>query len=276
MLATVFSMQSFGQCVAAIVAYAALRGGKMSLDAVWRLLYGVAAIPAAFAFCLRATIPETPRYIFDVERNPRKGSHAVEAMTQGEEAGSGELSKDEDVLPPERSLNDFMDYFFRAGDKWYRRNWTILFGTAATWFLLDLAFFGLGLNSPRIVTGLYKGCQPNNATQNPLPEKIWNSEPTISDNPISLFEDNEFAFWLIVSIGAITGSLALIWLVDHVSRRRLQCGTFIVLGLLFFVVGGILLHKIMYHYDGAWFVVVIIYAVCQALFNLGKCYAQLF
>ncbi|KAL8817444.1 MAG: hypothetical protein Q9191_008147 [Dirinaria sp. TL-2023a] len=204
---------------------------------------------------LRATIPETPRYIYDVERNPSKGSHAVEAMTHEGDPEFGELSKDEDLLPPEPSLNDFMDYFFRRGDKWYRRNWTTLLGTAGTWFLLDFAFFGLGLNSPQIVTGLYKGCQPNNTTLNALADNVWNSEPTISDNPVSLFEDNEFAFWLIVSIGAIMGSLALIWLVDHISRRWLQCGAFVGLGLLFFVVGSILLHEIMYHYGGAWFVI---------------------
>lgn len=281
MLATVFSMQSFGQCTAAIVAYAAIKGGQMSLDGSWRLIYGVAAIPAAFAMLIRFTIPETPRYLFDVARDYRSASHGVQAMTRGIKAPVTQKSSTRRPGPvvaveaediPEPSFNDFMDYFFYRGGKWHSGNWTRLLGTAGTWLLLDLAFFGLGLNSPQIVTGLYKGCRKD-TVPTPLGSASWNSEPGVADvtAPVALlFEDNEYAFWLIVSIGAITGSVSLIWAVNHVSRKNLQFGGFVGLAVLFYIVGGILLHEVMYQYDSAWYVVVIVYAFCQALFNFGK------
>jgi uncharacterized membrane protein YhaH (DUF805 family) len=44
---------------------------------------------------------------------------------------------------------------------------------------------------------------------------------------------------------------------------------FLALGVLFFVVGGVLWHEIMNHYSAPYFVVIVFYALCQFLFNLG-------
>lgn len=280
MLATVFSMQSFGQCTAAIVAYAALRGGHLSLDASWRLIYGVAAIPAAFACYFRFTIPETPRYLFDVVREYNNASHAVQAMVPAHAAPEpgpkprpvpvGALEVEEPP-PPYPSPYDFREYLSNRDGR-FSGNWTRLVGTAVTWFLLDFAFFGLGLNSPQIVTGLYKGCQ-NETVPMPFANVTWNSEPGIAGNPMpvaALFEDNEYAFWLIVSVAAILGSVSLIWAIDHISRKVLQLGGFLLLGVLFFVLGGVLFNEIMYNSDGAWYAVLILFAFCQFLFNFGE------
>ena len=293
MLACVFCAQSLGQCVAAIVAYGALAGGHMQLDAIWRLIYGVAAIPAFFVFFLRRTIPETPRYVYDVQRNYAKASHSVGYMTDGKRTADAvdpeevDLEDPLNVEPPKPSRRDFMDYFFTPKGRWYSHDgdeiwslgkwttfrftgkWPRLLGTAGTWFLLDLSFFGLGLNSPQIVTGLWKGCRSDNVS-NPLPTFTWNSEPDIANSAVPLFEDNEYGFWLMVSIGAITGSVVLILLARFVDRRRLLWTTFLALGILFFVIGGILWHEIMDHYSPSYFAVIVFYAICQFLFNLGK------
>lgn len=293
MLAWVFSAQSLGQCVAAIVAYSALAGGQLPLDTVWRLIYGLAAVPAFFVFVVRRTIPETPRYVYDVQRNTAEASDGIRYMTatnNGTDAENPEQDDPDDLLnelPPLPSYKDFMEYFFRPEGKWYNHDgdvkwflgkwttfrftgkWPRLLGTAGSWFLLDLSFFGLGLNSPQIVTGLWKGCRNDNVSD-PLPNSIWNSEPGIADNGISLFKDNEYAFWLIVSIGAITGSGLLILIARFVDRRKLLWTMFLALGLLFLVIGGILWHEIMDHYTAPYFVVIASYALCQFLFNLGK------
>lgn len=293
MLAWVFSAQSLGQCVAAIVAYGALAGGQMPLDSVWRLIYGVAAIPAFFAFFVRRTIPETPRYVYDVQRNTAEASDGVRYMTAANQEVNAENPEADDPddplneMPPEPSYKDFMEYFIwpkgrsynHDGDEiWSLGNWTTfrftgkwprLLGTAGTWFLLDLSFFGLGLNSPQIVTGLWKGCRNDNVS-NALPTFTWNSEPQIAKSPVPLFEDNEYAFWLIVSIGAITGSGLLILLARFVDRRKLLWTMFLALGVFFFVIGGILWYKIMYDYSAPHFAVIIFYALCQFLFNFGE------
>lgn len=293
MLACVFCAQSLGQCVAAIVAYGALAGGHMQLDAVWRLIYGLAAIPAFFVFFLRRTIPETPRYVYDVQRDIAKASHGIGYMTDWKQivgaVGPVQVNTEDplDVMPPKPSYRDFIDYFFTPGGRWYSHegneiwslgNWTTfrfagkwprLLGTAGTWFLLDLSFFGLGLNSPQIVTGLWKGCR-SDSVSNPLPMFTWNSEPNIATSTVPLFEDNEYAFWLLVSIGAITGSGVLILVARCADRKMLLWTTFLALGMLFFVIGGVLWHEVMNHYSPPYFAVIVFYAICQFLFNLGK------
>jgi len=293
MLAWVFSAQSLGQCVAAIVAYGALAGDRMPLDAVWRLIYGMAAFPAFFVFFVRRTIPESPRYVYDVQRNTAEASDGVRYMTatnNGVDAENPEADDPDDPLntrPPLPSYEDFMEYFFWPEGRWYNHDgdeiwslgkwtnfrftgkWPRLLGTAGSWFLLDLSFFGLGLNSPQIVTGLWKGCRNNNIS-NPLPNFIWNSEPNIANSVVPLFEDNEYGFWLIVSIGAITGSGLLILIARFVDRKKLLWTMFLALGLLFLVIGGILWHKVMDHYSAPYFAVVASYAICQFLFNLGE------
>ena len=293
MLAWVFSAQPLGQCISAIVAYAALAGGKMPLDAVWRLIYGVAAIPAFFVYFVRRTIPETPRYVYDVQRNAKEASDGVRYMTvthKEVESENPEVDDDPDdplnEMPPEASYEDFMEYFFRPEGRWYNNdgdetwclgNWTSfrftgkwprLLGTAGTWLLLDLSFFGLGLNSPNIVTGLWKGCR-NEFVSDPLPKSTWNSEPDIATNALEVFKDNEYAFWLIVSLSAIMGSGMLILIAGFVDRRRLLWTTFLALSMVFFVIGGILWHKIMNHYSAPYFAVIVFYGLCQLLFNIG-------
>ena len=293
MLAWVFSAQSLGQCVAAIVAYGALAGGKLPLDAVWRLIYGVAAIPAFFAFCVRRTVPETPRYVYDIQRNSAAASDGVRYMTANNPELDAETLEADDPddplneMPPSPSYDDFMEYFFWPEGRWYNRDgdkiaflgkwttfrftgkWPRLLGTAGAWFLLDLAFFGLGLNSPQIVTGLWKGCRHDNVS-NPLPTVIWNSEPGIANSTTPLFKDNEDSFWLIVSIGAISGSALLILISRFVDRRKLLWRMFLALGMLFLVLGGILWHEVMNHDSPPYYAVVVFYALCQFLFNLGQ------
>ena len=163
MLATVFSMQSFGQLLSAIVACKAV-------GSIWRWIYGAGAIPAAIAQYLRLTIPESPRYTFDVAQNPAKLDHDLDFLTRwhNRKQGSSESIHDltasaenqatsyplqpeipvprctEPEFPPMASLEDIKNYFIVKG------NWLSLLGTAGAWMLLDLSFFGLGLNSLQI------------------------------------------------------------------------------------------------------------------------------
>lgn len=88
MLAAVFLMQPIGQFFAYGIGLLALRGISKSqnppltaddwkdhekaapvVDAVWRCVIGVGGIPALLAIALRLSIPETPRYLIDVDEN---------------------------------------------------------------------------------------------------------------------------------------------------------------------------------------------------------------
>ena len=81
MLATVFSLQPLGQFFSALVAFSTVRGG-LAFDSAWRLVYGVAAVPAAAAFFLRSAIPESPRYTFDVARNADLANSDLQFITR--------------------------------------------------------------------------------------------------------------------------------------------------------------------------------------------------
>lgn len=79
----------------------------------------------------------------DIERNVKQASSDVDAFI-----ASGDYVHDNDrthvvlkVEAPKASRRDFFAHF----GKW--ENGKVLFGTAWSWFALDVAFYGLGLNS---------------------------------------------------------------------------------------------------------------------------------
>jgi MFS family permease len=105
MLAAVFLMQPLGQLAAYAINLGVLMGYSRShgllttetdrdktipvLDAVWRIVIGVGAIPALFAIILRFTIPETPRYVLEIEDNPRLAvEYAAKVYEKGANIGT--------------------------------------------------------------------------------------------------------------------------------------------------------------------------------------------
>jgi hypothetical protein len=51
-----------------------------SVDYCWRLLIGLGALPGAVALYFRLTIPETPRYTMDIERDIQGAAGDVDAF----------------------------------------------------------------------------------------------------------------------------------------------------------------------------------------------------
>ena len=90
-MGSVFAMQGFGQFGAGIIALIVTAGFKNSLmsapdpqhcagvcgeavDKMWRIIIGFGAVPGCIALYYRLTIPETPRYTFDVLYDVEKAS----------------------------------------------------------------------------------------------------------------------------------------------------------------------------------------------------------
>src|SRR5213079_141282 len=94
----------------------------------------------------RLTIPETPRYTIDIERDLVQGQSDVDDFL------SNELphSMDKTIPHPEQiaSRRDFIRHF---GQWKYGK---VLLGTAGSWFMLDIAFYGLGLNNSVILQAI--------------------------------------------------------------------------------------------------------------------------
>lgn len=104
MMGAVFAMQGLGQLTAAFVMLFLTLGFKKSLegstelanctggcaqavDKMWRTLIGFGAVPGCIALYYRLTIPETPRYTFDVKLDIEKAEGDAEAYLKGKPAG---------------------------------------------------------------------------------------------------------------------------------------------------------------------------------------------
>jgi PHS family inorganic phosphate transporter-like MFS transporter len=175
------------------------------------------AVPAAAALYYRLTIPETPRYTFDVARDIEKGKEDVAAYMTGKHEGSVDnadriraLSTVNALEIPTASWKDFFSFY----GKW--KNGKILLGTASSWFLLDVAFYGLGLNSSTVLTAINYGTGPN------VYVILYN-----------LAAGN----CILVCAGAIPGYWCTVATVDTIGRKIIQLGGFVILTILFIVWG---------------------------------------
>ncbi len=105
-----------------------------SLDQIWRLIIGLGCVPAAVAIYFRLTIPETPRFTMDIERNIKQASSDVDTLLSREDT----YTVDPDALTQrvqarQATRHDFRSYF----SKW--ENLKVLIGTSYSWFALDVS-----------------------------------------------------------------------------------------------------------------------------------------
>lgn len=159
MMAAVFSMQGTGQFAAALVALITTACFKDSFisttdaaschdscqvagDRAWRIIIAFGGLPACFALYWRLTIPETPRYTFDVAHDIEKAHADIRAYMNNQREGKVDpvlqertkRSQGQNLTTPDASWPDAFSYF----SQW--KNFKVLFGTTASWFFLDLAF----------------------------------------------------------------------------------------------------------------------------------------
>lgn len=102
------------------------------VDYCWRILIGLGCVPGVIALYFRLTIPETPRFTMDIERNIKQATQDIDNVI-----ATGQFYVDPDaavqrVQAPKASRADFMHHF----GQW--ENFKILFGAAYSWFALDV------------------------------------------------------------------------------------------------------------------------------------------
>jgi PHS family inorganic phosphate transporter-like MFS transporter len=150
-IASVFAMQGLGQLAAALVtlivvvvykdhlvtvASVAECSGQCALtvDKMWRIIIAFGGIPGWFALYYRLTIPETPRYTFDVLYDVEKASvdarkyrygkqgNVVNPVTQAQ--GRREMAK---YRTPRPSLMEVLRFYSQ------KKQAIRLFGTSMSW-----------------------------------------------------------------------------------------------------------------------------------------------
>ena len=106
------------------------------VDYCWRILIGLGCVPGVIALYFRLTIPETPRFTMDIDRNVHRAKADIENVL-GLNGGSAAIywvDPDALVQPaevPRRSRRDFIRYLVEPG------NLLLLFGVAYSWFAID-------------------------------------------------------------------------------------------------------------------------------------------
>ncbi|KAJ8057930.1 hypothetical protein OCU04_013109 [Sclerotinia nivalis] len=136
---------------------------------------------------------------------------------------------------PKASWPDFIAYY----SKW--KNGKILLGTAGSWFLLDVAWYGLSLNNPVILTAIG-----------------YSTGPTVYKTLLNTAIGN----LIIVCAGALPGYWVTVATVDTVGRKPIQVMGFIILTIVFLGMG-FGYHKLSGHG------LLGLYVVAQFFFNFG-------
>jgi PHS family inorganic phosphate transporter-like MFS transporter len=114
------------------------------------------------------------------------------------------------LVIPKASLNDFIAYY---------RQWRfgkLLLGTAGSWFFLDIAYYGLGLNNSVILSTIgYTG----------------------GKNMYHVFYNNAVGNLILVCAGAIPGYWVSVATIDTLGRKPIQFMGFAMLTILFVIIG---------------------------------------
>ena len=149
---------------------------------------------------------------------------------------------------------------------WVECNWRYLAGTSACWFLLDFAFYGLGINNPRTIAGIWD-YQSAPTTVSATTTPGWSSDPGQSNVTIydTLVQDAKQSA-ITVSIGSVVGSLVLLKAIDYLPRKNFLAWSFIVLATLLAITGGSFFKAF---HSNLHAITIVFYVLCQFVFNFG-------
>jgi PHS family inorganic phosphate transporter-like MFS transporter len=164
MLAYIFSNQGWGSLVGSlafiivlsIYKHAMADGNTSKTDGIWRIVVGLSLIPAFGTLYQRLTLPESTRFI--ASQKP------VERVVSDLEKIKDTDSNDETAEPvpaikKPAQFKEFLVYF----SEW--RHAKQLIGTCLSWFLLDIAFYGINLNQNVVLQEIGFAGKTGNAWQ---------------------------------------------------------------------------------------------------------------
>ncbi|TQV95934.1 phosphate transporter [Cordyceps javanica] len=326
MLSSVFLMQPVGQALAQLVGLWVLLGFEDSkklrdlrcgldtlheeecrraVDGIWRIVIGSGAIPALLAIIFRFFLFDCGLYSLEVRNKPdiaimntqrvygtpatstihNQNMHSPTVHHQNSFAlqnTNGNLHPESSPrpMPVQFSREDLHNYFIRD------KNWVYLLGTAATWFFLDVSFYGLSLDNKGTLSDMWATTPPVPINEN---LECWNSSlpggtstvpgwrktglptwQTDSTHPCNTIYDvlveQTKQYLLTVSLASIAGSLCFIIFANRIPRRQWLTASFIILAVVFIITGGVYYSV---HRDNAAAATVVCVAICHFLFNFG-------
>jgi PHS family inorganic phosphate transporter-like MFS transporter len=171
----------------------------------WRLMLGLGAIPAASVIYLRRKIRETPRYTLSV-----KGDLAATATTVAWVTGQQAAVRGTGLSPAgttSSALGNGNGNGNRVRARLTSKPFLLrLIGTAGSWFLMDIAFYGNSVSSPLIL-------------------KLIQPKGTLLDHTLISLG--------IFAVAAFPGYWLAVFLMDRIGRKRIQWQGFAVMTAAF-------------------------------------------
>jgi PHS family inorganic phosphate transporter-like MFS transporter len=165
-------------------------------------------------------------------------------------------------MPDPFSRTELVRFFWTEGNGKY------LAGTSICWFLLDFAFYGLGINNPRTIAQIWASrpaaVSHANGTAIVVPDWANPADPDMGIYDV-LYNDGIRSI-ITVSVGSMLGSIILVKVINYVSRRSWLAWSFVGMSILFAVVGGSYFTAVNSDLHA---LTITLYVLCQLLFNLG-------
>jgi MFS transporter, PHS family, inorganic phosphate transporter len=287
MMASVFLMQSLGQLTASAVAYGVavhhdkcqgksqsacdLAVAGRAVDQFWRTVIGVGAFPAMVAILLRFSMRESARWKVSVlGERLEQPSQAANGAVPGDLAAVGPAPDAPNGAMNRRGTSDseLLGQFDCSALATYLSEgaWKRVAGVSLCWFIVDVGYYGLGLNSQRVISRLWK------ADSTPPPEELFDWVTDLVDpSHATIFQvlwRNSARNMITVSTGSIAGSIAIIAIINFVPRRKFMAITFGFLAVIFIIFASTLFSSNVYQGHRYRFTV-FMYAFIQFLFNVG-------
>ncbi|KPM38137.1 hypothetical protein AK830_g8447 [Neonectria ditissima] len=225
------------------------------------------------------TQPNANRMATSYQMNPPNGTHTINSYQLNAQNGM-HLSNSPQPMPLQFSKEDLHNYFIRDG------NWAYLLGTAATWFFLDVSFYGMSLDNRGTLSGMWATTKSTpindqlscwnsslpggNSTVPGWADKglpVWSTDATHPCNTIyDVLIEQTKQYLLTVSLASISGSACFVIFANRIPRRLWLTASFLVL-TLFFVVTGCVYYGV--HQQSGAPATVVFVAICHFMFNFG-------
>jgi PHS family inorganic phosphate transporter-like MFS transporter len=308
MMATVFFMQPLGQISGNLISLIVVilsraedtKDLTRSVDIMWRWVIGIGIVPGIVASIFRFVIPETPRFLLDIEDDPIKAEfdatqlfggsamdaeledHSRSGSLQDSSASQANQPLDEVASPTTTTTSGYrVDWALPGAPMttlnskwtlskadilqyfWKEGNWRTLLATSLCWLLLDFGFYGIGLSTPQSLARIWgHGSLKING-----PRQIWKTNDDPNASVYTMFMNTSVQALVILNVGSVTGGLLLIFFVDRLNRVNLQKYSFLFVAALFIALGTMMLTG---KENGG--VTIALHVISQFAFNFGRCF----
>ncbi|KAJ2329792.1 hypothetical protein GGI00_003857 [Coemansia sp. RSA 2681] len=235
LIAAVFSCQGFGNVLAPIVGIivtvcfkSSIDADVLNLDYVWRIIIGIGCIPGVATLYWRMTMEDSKR--FQLETAKAAAATADEEMLREKLLAKQQYAEGRDIEAssfaptPTEQAEPAMPVVVRRAKTFtqYFREWRhlkVLLGTSIAWFALDVAFYGINLNSAIVI------------------DAIGFAGDIQNDKPTDFIIQNCLGNIIINLLGSVPGYWIAVFTIERIGRVRIQLMGFAALTVLYVVLG---------------------------------------